>query len=207
MQKWILVIVLTVLFACPFQLKAQYAKNDTTYSKFFIGSSFFVLGNLIPDDNSPDFAQLNLGYRLGPKDALSLELKTWKYAWSLGIPYGDSFEAPEEKFPGYIREFGFAFAYQHFWWKGLYTGLHVMNGWQTFKDDENKKIKNGFQIFNTYRVGYHFRLFNDKFFIEPSIAVTHRPYHTEMPESFKQLDDKWSKFLIGEPGLHFGYNF
>jgi len=207
MQNWMLVIVFALIFGNINPLKAQYAKQDTTHSRFFIGSTFFMLLNLVPDDNSPDFVQLNLGYRLGPKDALSLELKSWKYAWPIGIPYGPSKEAPEEKFPGYIREYGFAIAYQHFWWKGLYTGIHVMNTWQTFKDDEDKKIDNGFQIFNTYRVGYHFRLFNDRFFIEPSIAITHRPYHTDMPESFKKLDDKWSKLFFGEPGLHFGFNF
>jgi hypothetical protein len=207
MQNWMLVIVFALIFGNINPLKAQYAKQDTTHSRFFIGSTFFMLLNLVPDDNSPDFVQLNLGYRLGPKDALSLELKSWKYAWPIGIPYGPSKEAPEEKFPGYIREYGFAIAYQHFWWKGLYTGIHVMNTWQTFKDDADKKIDKGFQIFNTYRVGYHFRLFNDRFFIEPSIAITHRPYHTDMPESFKKLDDKWSKLFFGEPGLHFGFNF
>ena len=207
MQNWIVMIVFALIVGNINPLKAQYAKQDTTHSRFFIGSTFFMLLNLVPDDNSPDFIQLNLGYRLGPKDALSLELKTWKYAWPLGIPYGPSKEAPEEKFPGYIREYGFALAYQHFWWKGLYTGIHVMSAWQNFMDDADKKIDNGFQIFNTYRLGYHFRFFNDRFFIEPSIAITHRPYHTDMPESFKRLDDKWSKFFFGEPGLHFGFNF
>ncbi|MEM9832628.1 MAG: hypothetical protein AAF944_18500 [Bacteroidota bacterium] len=209
MQRTILVIsfILILLLASSSQLRAQYAKQDTTYKKCFIGSTMFVLYNLVPDDNAPEFAQLNLGYRLSPKDVISLELKTWKYAWSLGIPYGDSFEAPEEKFPGYIREYGFALAYQRFWWKGLYTGIHVMNAWQNFVGDDGNQIDRGFQIFNTYRVGYHIKLFRDRFFIEPSIAVTHRPYQTDMPKSFKQLDDKWPKYFIGEPGLHFGYNF
>lgn len=206
MQKIFLTIGFFLMLANSQQLKAQYAKQDTTYRKCFVGSTFFMLANLIPDDNAPDFVQLNLGYRLSPKDAVSLELKTWKYAWSLGIPYGKSYEAPEEKFPGYIREYGFALGYQRFWWKGLYTSVHVMNAWQSFVRNNGNKINNGFQIFNTYRVGYHFKFFKDIFFIEPSIAVTHRPFHTDMPESFKRLDDKWSKFFIGEPGLHFGFN-
>ena len=151
--------------------------------------------------------QLNLGYRLTGRDVVSIELKTWKYAWPLGIPYGKSFEAPEEEFPGYIREYGFALVYQRFWWKGLYTGVHVMNAWQSFFDDQGNKIDNGFQLFNTYRIGYHLKLFKDRFFIQPSIAVTHRPYQTNMPDSFEQLDSKWPKFLFGEPGLHFGFNF
>lgn len=207
MQNWILVIIIVGILGSPTLLQAQYAEQDTSHHKFFVGSTFFVLANLIPDDNAPDFAQLNFGYRFSPKDVLSLELKTWKYAWPINIPYGPSKEAPVEKFPGYIREYGFAVAYQRFLWKGFYTGIHVMNAWQTFKDEDNITIDDGFQIFNTYRVGYHFKLFNNRFFIEPSIAITHRPYHSEMPQSFKQLDDKWSKFFFGEPGLHFGFNF
>lgn len=69
---------------------------------------------------------------------MPLELKTWKYAWSLGIPYGKSHEAPEGKFPGHIRENGFALTYQHFWWKGLYTGIHVMNAGKSFVNAEEK---------------------------------------------------------------------
>lgn len=207
MQNNILTFLTGIMLLVSWQLKAQYSKQDTTYNKFFFGSTLFMLGNLIPE-NRPDLVQLNLGYRLSAKDVVSIELITWKYARPLGIPFGESFDAPEEDFPGYIREFGFDIAYQHYWWKGLYSAIHVMNAWQSFVVTDGNKIENGFQIFNTYRIlGYHFKFFNDRFFIEPSIAITHRPYHTKMPDSFKQIDDRWSKFFIGEPGLHFGFNF
>lgn len=206
MQNKIVITSLVLMLTATTALNAQYSSQDSTYKKCFVGSTFFMLGNLLPE-NKPDFVQLNLGYRLTGRDVISLELKTWKYNWSLGIPYGKNFQAPEEEFPGYIREFGFAIAYQRYLWKGLYAGVHVMNAWQSFVDDNGKKIDNGFQLFNTYRIGYHFKLFNDRFFIEPSVAVTHRPYHTTMPNAFKQLDDQWGKFFFGEPGLHFGYNF
>ncbi len=185
---------------------AQYADQDSTFKKYFVGSTLFLLGNLDSNDR-PDFVQLNVGYRITGKDVLSLEVKTWKYKQPLGIQYGKSYGAPKEQFPGYIREFGFALAYQRFLWNGLYTGVHVMNAWQTFVDEDGEKIDNGFQIFNTYRLGYHFKLFNDRFFIQPSIAITHRPYLTEMPASFRMQDDKWGKFFFGEPGMHFGFNF
>ncbi len=201
-----ILFTLLILFCTSSVLQAQYEKQDSTYKKCFIGSSAFMLGNFLPK-NRPDFIQLNLGYRITAKDVVSLEIKTWKYEWSLGIPYGDSYEAPEEQFPGYIREYGFAVVYQRFWWKGLYTVVHVMPSWQRFINEEGNKIDNGFQLFNTYRLGYHVKLFKDRFFIEPSIAITHRPFNSEMPESFKVLNDKWSKFFFGEPGLHFGYNF
>ena len=200
------IITLCLIIATSIlQSNAQYTEKET-YKECFVGSTLFMLGN-IDSKNSPDFVQLNLGYRVSRKDVVSLELKTWKYGWSLGIPYGKSFEAPEEEFPGRIREYGFALAYQRFWWKGLYTGIHVMNAWQSFENNNGNKVDKGFQLFNTYRLGYHVKLFKDRFFIEPSVAITHRAYHTKMPESFKKMDDKWSKFFFGEPGLHFGYNF
>ncbi len=206
MEKKIATSIFVLLLAGSSMLKAQYARQDSTFNRFFAGSSLFMLGNL-DTKNKPDFVQLNFGYRITGRDVVSLEFKTWKYGWPLGIPYGPSFEAPEEKFPGYIREGGFALAYQHYWWKGLYSGVDVMNAWQTFVDEDGNKTDDGFQIFNTYRLGYHFGFFKDRIFIEPSVAVTHRLYHTEMPESFKQMDDKWPKFFFGEPGLHFGVNF
>ena len=208
MQKKILWIVFVLLTTSTIQLRAQYAKQDSTYKKCFVGGSSFMLRNLISDNNSPDFYQLNLGYRITGKDVISLELQTWKYGWPIGIPsWSKSFEAEGEGFPGYIREYGFAVAYQRFFWKGIYAQVHVMNAFQTFVNEDGNKIDNGFQVFNTYRVGYHIKLFKDRFFIEPSLAITHRPYHTKMPDSFKQIDDKWPKFFFAEPGLHFGFNF
>jgi hypothetical protein len=205
MHRKILVLII-ILFISIIKMSAQYTQEEIQKKPCFIGSSAFMLGNLDANE-TPDFVQLNLGYRISTKDAISLEIKTWKYFEPLGIPYGKSRADVNENFPGYIKEKGFAVAYQRFLWKGLYTGIHVMNAWQDFVNEDKEKIDNGFQIFNTYRLGYHFKLFKGKFFIEPSLAITHRPYHTKMPEEFKQQDDKWSKLFFGEPGLHFGFNF
>jgi hypothetical protein len=207
MQKKILWFALTLVIASTLQVNAQYAKQDSTYKRYFVGSSLFIIANLIPDNNPPDYGQLNFGYRITGKDVISFELRTWKYGWPIGIPYGKSFEAEGKGFPGYIRDSGFAFAYQRFLWKGLFAEINVTNFFQSFVDKTGKKIDTGFQIFNSYRVGYHIKLFKDRFFIQPSIAITHRPYHTEMPVDFKQVDDKWSKFFFGEPNLQFGFNF
>ena len=203
-RKTVLLFVVAVIATNG--VLGQSAIQDSTFRRFFVGSSFMMLGNLSPTDK-PDFVQINFGYRITPKDVVSIEAITWKYAWSLGIPWGKYFDAPEEKFSGSIREFGIGLAYQRFWWKGLYTGIHAFNARQTFFDEDNKKIKNGYQLFMTYRLGYQLKFFNNIFFIEPSICVTHRPFHTKMPDDFAKLDNKWSKFFFGEPGLHFGYNF
>lgn len=207
MQKKILWLVLALLLASSLKVNAQYYKQDSTYKRFFIGSTLFLLGN-IDQVNPPGFAQLNLGYRITGKDVISLELITWKHAWPLGINpfYNDAYGKPEEKYPGYIREYGIGLAYQRYFWKGLYAAVHATPMWQTFKNSNGDKVGSGFIIFNTYRVGYHFKLFKDRFFIEPSLGIAGRPYFTKMPNGFKEKDDKWPKWTP-EPGLHFGYNF
>lgn len=208
MRKKILWIATALMLANSLQVNAQYKKQDSTYKKWFVGSSLFVLLGNMDTKNPPNFAQLNLGYRITGKDVLTIEPKTWKYAWPNGIHpfFNKSYGKPEEKFPGYVREFGLSLAYQRFFVERLYAEINIMPTLQKFVDDNGRKVDNGFQLFNTYRVGYHVKLFKDRFFIQPSIAITHRAYHTKMPEGFKQFDDRWPKFVFGEPGLHFGYN-
>jgi len=53
----------------------------------------------------------------------------------------------EEKFPGYVREFGVTASYTRFLWKGLYAQLDVMPTYQIFANNNGKKIDEGFQIF------------------------------------------------------------
>ncbi|MFT5886139.1 MAG: hypothetical protein ACI9IP_002603 [Arcticibacterium sp.] len=108
MQSKILALGFVLMLTTYSQVNAQYAMEDSTYKKCFVGSTLAMLGDF-PKNNKPDFVELNFGYRLTEKDVISLELKTWKYAWPLGIPpFSKSFEAPETEFPGYIREKGFA---------------------------------------------------------------------------------------------------
>jgi hypothetical protein len=209
MQKKLVCFVLTLLLVSSIQLKAQYVKSDTTYKPCFVGTSLFVFLGNFDKENPPNFVQLDFGYRISGKDVIRISPKTWKYAWPNGIhPFlNKAYKKPEERFPGYVREFGITVSYQRFFWKGLYAQLDVMPTYQIFVNDQGKKIDKGFQMFNSYRAGYHIKLFKDRFFFQPSVCVTHRAYHTRLPDGFKQLDDKWSKFIFPEPGLNIGYNF
>lgn len=209
MQKKVLWIALVLVLASSLQVKAQYAETDSTYKKWFIGTSLFVLLGNFDKENPPNFVQLDIGYRITGKDVIRFSPKTWKYAWPNGIHpfFNKAYKKPEEKFPGYVREFGVTVSYTRFIWKGLYAALEVMPTYQVFVNDNGKKIDDGFQFFNSYRVGYHIKLFKDRFFFQPSICMTHRAYHTQLPDGFKQLDDKWSKFVFPEPGLNIGFNF
>lgn len=210
MQKKILLIGFVLVMACSLQVKAQYAKTDSTYKRWFVGSTFMMLGNLIPNDpNAPDFVQLNIGYRVTPKDVVFIEFKTSKFNWPLGMPWEEIVDErrAQYNFPGYVRQYIIGLAYNRFWWKGLYTGVHAMNAFQTYRNEDKTKIANGYTLFMTYRLGYQIKLFKNRFFIEPSIGLTHWPVKTNTPPSFKEKESKWPNYFGWEPGLHFGFNF
>lgn len=173
---------------------------------YFIGSTFAMLGNLSPV-NTPDFVQLNLGRRIAPKSFFAVELKTWKYSWPIGIPFGDSWEDPAEKYPndGYVREFGVTLVYQYFWWKNAFLSIDAMNALQRYYEN-GKFVQNGYILFMSYRLGYQFKFFRNRFFIEPSIACTYWPIRTNAPASFAKAEEKWPNYFLFEPGLHFGFN-
>ena len=171
-----------------------------------VGSSAFVSFTFLLEE-SPEFFQLNYGYRLTERDVLSVEAITWKYGAPLGIPYGPSKDDPREEYPGYVRAFGVGMAYQRFLWRNAYVALHALPLLQHYIDEANKRLQSGFQLFLTGRVGYHVGLFNNRFFLEPSIAFTSWPINTNLPASFAEQEAKWPSYFLFEPGLHFGVRF
>jgi len=203
MKKTILITVVVAIFSTT--AFNQTKKQEPTYKKHFLQSSLFMVANMLPDPAA--FYQLNYGYRLTPKDALIVEAITWEYNEPLGIPYGPSYESEDERFPGYVKDFGIGLAYQRFLYKGLYSTIHAMPFIQQYYTPEKEKIQSGFQLFCTLRFGYHIKLFKNRFFIEPSIAFTTWPVNTNLPESFQVMEDKWNKYFLFEPGLHFGFKF
>jgi hypothetical protein len=82
-----------------------------------------------------------------------------------------------------------------------------MNTFERYVDENNRKIQDGYQLFMTYRLGYNFQFYKNRFFIEPSVAITHWPIKTNVPESFAIMEDEWPSYFLCEPGLHFGINF
>jgi hypothetical protein len=176
------------------------------FRRHSIGSSLFMLYNLIPIEESPSFFQLNYNYRATEKDVFSLEAITWKYYAPLGIPWGPAMSAPENQYPGSARGFGLGAVYKRFIWKGAYAALHALPLRQIYRDEDNKVIQGGFQLFVTVRAGYHIPFFKERFFIEPSIAATSWPINTNLPASFAAKDEEWPKYFLAEPGLHFGVN-
>lgn len=207
MQKKFLWIGLVIVLASSLQVNAQNSKQDSTYKKFFVGSTLLMLGNFIPNDqNPPGYVQLNVGYRLTPKDVIQFRFKRSQYAWPLGIPFGPDFDAPGLNYPGHARILAPQIGYQRFWWKGLYTSVYVLNAFEKYMDVNKKKIGNGFTLYTDFYLGYQFKFFKGRFFFEPAIGCSYWPVRTNVPESFKAVEQKWPNYFI-QPGLDFGFNF
>ena len=172
----------------------------------FVSSSAFMLFNLLPFENPPGFAQLNLGLGLTPSDVLIVEAITWKYHAPLGIPLHRTGD-PKQNFPGHARDYGVGLAWQHFWWRGVYTTVHATPFVQNYVDEQGELIQTGFQLFTTARVGGRIRMFQQRLFLEPSFAWTAWPINTNLPASFQRKEDQWPWYFLTEPGLHVGVTF
>lgn len=208
MQKKISWFALTIMIASTLQVNAQNAKQDSTYKKWFVGSSLLMLANFISDDpNPPEYVQLNVGYRITPKDVLSLDFRTYRFAWPVGIPlFGPSLNKPGLEYPGHVRVFSPTIGYQRFLWKGAFTSLHAQNAFEKYMDKDTNKIGNGYTLYLNFHLGYQFKFFENRLFIEPAIGWSYWPVRTNVPESFKEVEKKWNNSLI-QPGFNFGFNF
>jgi len=90
------IILLVAFFSVSISsVFSQTENQDNDYKKHFIGSTLFMLANLAPDP--PHYYQLNFGYRITPKDVISVEAITWEYKGPPGRPWGSDFENVESK--------------------------------------------------------------------------------------------------------------
>lgn len=206
MPKKIIAFTWLLLIMGCLPVQGQYAPSDTTFKRWFIGSSLLMLGNL-DKVNNPEYVQINFGYRINPKNVISFECKRSVYSWPLGIPWGPSFDAPGLNYPGHVRILAPTLAYQRFWWKGAYTSIHALNAFEKYFDQNRRKIGNGFTLYLTFRLGFQFKFFDNRFFFEPSIGCTYWPVRINTPEASKAVENKWPNYFGYEPGLHFGFNF
>lgn len=203
--KTLIISILLLSITCT-TFAQEEAKKWGFEKKHFLGSqAFMVLTPLL--DPSPEFYQLNYGYRLSTKDEISFEAITWTYQGPVGRPYGQNYEKTESSFPGDVKAIGAGLSYKRFIWRNAFAQIHTTAFKQTYRDASKKEIQSGFQLFNTLRFGYHFKLLNNRMFLSPSVAFTYWPVNTNLPESFQVEEDKWPNYFLFEPGLHFGINF
>jgi hypothetical protein len=205
MQKKILFIGFALLLASSLQINAQNAPKDSTFKRWYVGSTLYLLGNF-DKTNNPEYIQLNAGYRITPKDVVLFKFKRSVYNWPLGMPWGELFDGQRETYPGHARILAPTIGYQRFWWKGVYTSVHALSAFEKYMDENNKKIGNGYTLYLDFYLGYQFNFFKNRFFFEPAIGISYWPVRTNVPESFKAVEQKWPNYFI-QPGLDFGINF
>ena len=205
MQKNMLGMALAFLLTGSLQLHAQDHPKDSTYKKWYAGSSLLLFGNF-SKVNKPEYVQLNVGYRITAKDVVTLRFKRSIYAWPLGIPFGPSFDAPGLNYPGHVRILAPTIGYQRFWWKGAFTSVYALNAFEKYRDEDNKKTGNGYSLYLDFYLGYQFKFFKNRFFFEPAIGCSYWPVRKNVPASFTAAEKKWPNYFI-QPGLDFGYNF
>jgi hypothetical protein len=153
-----------------------------------------------------EYVQLNVGYRITPKDVVSFRFKRSIYNWPLGMPWGELFDGQRETYPGHARILAPTIGYQRFWWKGVYTSVYAMNAFEKYMDGYGKKIGNGYTLYLDFYLGYQFNFFKNRFFFEPAIGISYWPVRTNFPESYKAVEQKWPNYFI-QPGLDFGFKF
>lgn len=202
-----IMLFFALLFIIPQDAFTQEKETYTGFErKHFIGSQLFTLLTPILDP-SPEYLQLNYGYRLTSKDELSVEAITWAYQGPIGRPYGPDYEQESTSYPGDAKSLGAGIAYKRLLWKGAFVQHHSTAFRQTYRDESKKKIQTGFMLFNTLRFGYHFKLFKKRWFLCPSIAMTYWPINTNLPDSFQAQEDNYPRYFLFEPGMQFGYTF
>lgn len=174
--------------------------------RYFIGSSASMLANL-STNRSPNYYQLDVGYKLNPKESIIVSASTFRYFAPLGIPFGPSHGAASEDYPGSVKACGIGIGYQRFVTEQVFTSIHAMSLSQSYRDTANNEIQKGSQLLLDAKLGYHMEFFDKKFYLEPTIGVLYWPVNTNVPASFAARDNKWKNYFLFDPSINFGMNF
>ncbi|MEQ9308512.1 MAG: hypothetical protein RLN90_03595 [Balneolaceae bacterium] len=175
---------------------------------------------IVPDEiiygygkrTSIQMVELHVKRNLDDKNIIGLKFATWRLFQPMGILWWDGLldkiESGTEYYDGYLRETGIGVTYQRMLWKGLFTSIEVLPQIQTYTDLDGNKIKNGFKVYNSYHLGYHFTIGKKKrFFIEPQVHINQWFFDNNSPEGFKEFDDKYGNVFLFEPNIYLGWKF
>jgi hypothetical protein len=200
-------------FAQPFSPKGD---ATTATPKYRVSLPVITLPQLFTkswdDRTHTQHIELHIKRNLDDKNIIGLKLATWRLFQPMGITWWDGLldkiESESEFYPGHMRASGIGITYQRMLWKGLFTTVEVLPQFQTYLDENENKVGDGFQLYNSYHLGYHLAFGKQKrFFIEPQVHCQHWMFDNSAPEGFRELDDKWRNYFLFEPNLYFGIKF
>ncbi|MBI9041821.1 hypothetical protein [Lutibacter sp.] len=189
-------------------------ENYNTDFKYRVSFPAIILGNIGKggERTNTQHIEFHVKRELDSKNIIGLKFATWRLFQPMGIQWWDGLldkiDSETEFYPGYLRETGIGFSYQRMLWKGLFASVEVLPQYKTYLDLDNKKIANGFKLYNSFHLGYHFAFGkNKRFFIEPQVHSQFWVFDTNTPDAFKQLDNRWKNYFLFEPNLYIGFKF
>lgn len=217
MVKTILLFITTFWIT---DISAQSNTTNSSTSEVKHKYSVSVPGIIIPqfftkswdDRTNTQHIEFHLKRNLDNKNIIGLKFASWRLFQPMGILWWDGLldkvVSGTEYYPGHVRETGVGITYQRMLWKGLFATVEVLPQFKTYLDEDDNKIGNGFKLYNSIHLGYHFAFGKQKqFFFEPQIHSQFWVFDTNTPEGFKQLDDKWHNYFLFEPNLYLGIKF
>ncbi|MBB3122747.1 hypothetical protein FHS04_000235 [Mesoflavibacter sabulilitoris] len=214
-MKKLLIICLALFTIHGFaQQISKQEKNHDTDLKYRVSFPAIILGNIGKggERTNTQHIELHVKRELDAKNIVGFKFATWRLFQPMGIQWWDGLkdkiDSETEFYPGYLRETGIGISYQRMLWKGLFASVEVLPLYKTYLDLDDKKITNGFKLYNSYHIGYHFAFGKKKqFFIEPQFHCNVWHFDTNTPDSFKQLDNEWDSYFLFEPNLYIGIKF
>ncbi len=214
-MKKLLIICLALFTIHSYaQQISKQGKNHDTDLKYRVSFPAIILGNIGKggERTNTQHIELHVKRELDAKNIVGVKFATWRLFQPMGIQWWDGLtdkiDSETEFYPGYLRETGIGISYQRMLWKGLFASAEVLPLYKTYLDLNDKKIANGFKLYNSYHIGYHFAFGKKKqFFVEPQFHCNVWHFDSNTPDSFKQLDNKWDSYFLFEPNLYIGIKF
>jgi len=211
-------LIIICLALCSINAFAQQntasSKPDGDQLNYRVSFPAIILGNIGKggERTNTQHIEFHIKRELDAKNIVGVKLATWRLFQPMGIQWWDGLldkiDSETEFYPGYLKETGIGISYQRMLWKGLFASVEVLPLYKTYTDLDNRKIANGFKLYNSYHIGYHFAFGKKKqFFIEPQFHCNVWHFDTNTPEAFNQLDNRWDSYFLFEPNLYIGIKF
>jgi len=189
----------------------SFAQSDSlkTDYKFSVCTTWLSFANWEEEKTNIQMYEFHFKYKLTPKDKIGIKFATWKLFRPMGILWWEDALTMEESefYPGRLRETGIGVTYQRMLWKGLFAAVEILPLRKTYFDENKKKICNGFKLYTSYHVGYHISFFKNRVFIEPQIHCSYWTIDTNIPQGFKEIDNKCHNYFLFEPNVYIGVKF
>lgn len=214
MKKFLIICLSLFTFHGFAQQISESSNQSDNELKYRVSFPAIILSNIGDGGKrtNTQHIELHVKRELDAKNIVGVKFATWRLFQPMGIQWWDGLtdkiDSETEFYPGYLRETGIGISYQRMLWKGLFASVEVLPLYKTYLDLNDKKIANGFKLYNSYHIGYHFAFGKKKqFFIEPQFHCNVWHFDTNTPDSFKQLDNKWDSYFLFEPNLYIGIKF